>query len=138
MGQAGLTDGLTPVLESIAQRVGQIGYIVNLVCRFIKVVVDTTVLNRFLVRVQNDIATSVVVVTRLANTANIDQQFFAAQVVGAVAFVGRNEFAFRGKHARQMSMTHEAVVRYLAKQNLHLSLVKNVLGENVFVGRVTR
>lgn len=125
-------------LQSIAEGIVQIGLSVNLLSRLLEVVFDAAVGHRLRVGIQDDVARLIVLVSRLANTTDVDHQLVIAQRVGVIAFVWSDEFTFGGEHARQVGVAHEAVLIDLAKQDFHLASVVHVFGEDVFVGRIAR
>jgi hypothetical protein len=135
--EAGFNDrgaSMTPP-QTIAQCVVEIGFAINLFGGRFEIITDTAIFNLHRGLIQNHIAGTVVLVARLADAADVDHQFALAQSVLMVALVRWNEFAFGGEHARQVGVPHEAVPRDLAEQNLHLSLVINILRKTYsFVG----
>jgi len=124
--------------QSVAEGIVQIGLSVNLLSRLLEVVFDAAVGHRLRIGIQDDVARLIVLVSRLANTADVDHQFVVAQRVGVIAFVRRDEFALGGEHARQVGVTHEAVLIDLAKQDFHLASVVHVFREDVFIGWIAR
>lgn len=124
--------------EPVTERVVEIGLGVNFVRRGIEIVGHTAIRHRHGVRIKYCVAGTGILITRLTDAADIDQQFCRTQRIGMIAFLGWNELTRRCEYARQMGMPHEAVLIDLAEQNLHLPRVVNVFGEHVFVGRITR
>ena len=127
---------LASMLEAITQSIGQIGDAIDLVGSRLDVVFDSPVSHGFRVGIQNNVTGSIVVITWLTNTANIDEQLLVAELVLVIALIGRNELALGREDTWQVRVPHEAIVLDLAEQDLHLALIENVFRENVLVGRV--
>lgn len=108
----------------------------NLFARHVRGIFDPTELHR--VPIEDDIAASRVVVARLTNAADVDHYFLSPELIMVRDFTRRIKAAILGKHARDMSVSLKAKSLDEAKDSLDLSLVVNILREDVFVQRTAR
>ena len=75
------------MLEPIAESVRQVGSIIDLVRGLVEIVLDPAVRHGLLIEVEHNVAGTVVVITWLADAANIDQHFFTTQLEQMIALV---------------------------------------------------
>ena len=87
---------------------------------------------------QNHIAGPRIAVPRLADAAHVDHHLLLVQLVLIAAILGRDEAVVGREDARQVRVPLEAVFLDAAEQGVHLPLVVDVFGEDVFVRRLAR
>ena len=90
------------------------------------------------VAIENDVATTRVVVPRLPNAADVDHYFLRAELVVIRNLTRRIEATVLRKDTGNMRMPLKARLLDESKNPFDLSLVVNVLGEDVFVQRAAR
>src|ERR1051325_567256 len=129
------------IAEPIAEKVIQIGNLMDLANRRVDVILDAAEVH---VRtIKQNIASTPIAVARLADGADIDHRFASIELVQVVDFFGRAELVrvilqTFGEHAGNVSMALEAIFFDQRKDAIHFALVVDVFGKDVFVEGIAR
>ena len=121
------------MLQSVPECVGQVGDGIDLVGGLVYVVLDAAISQNLGVHVDNRITGTIIVVSGLSNTADVDHYFLICQLVVVTKFSRGIKLAFFGKNARYMRVSLEAVLLNKTKDPFNFSFVVDILREHVFV-----
>lgn len=122
---------LPSLLDAVTQEVVEIGDIVDLVGRDGRVVIDTAKCE--LLVFLNNVARAGVAIARLANRTHVAHKLLIFVAVGVAELIGRDEVAAFGKHAGHVRVALKASVLDQPKKFLHLLLVVDIFGKDVFI-----
>jgi hypothetical protein len=126
--------GSATVAKPVTEEVFKVGNSVDLLDRSVDVVFNPAVADSLAVK--EDVAGTPIAVPRLTDRTNIAQGLSAIEVIAIVNFFGTVKFQRLREDARNVGVTLETIAVHESKNALHLPLIVNILGKNVFVQRI--